>query len=154
MKRYLLLGFMTLSAICNGFAQDSTAKNVIFICEHGSFRSVVAAAAFNKMAKDQGLNIRAVARGTLPNKEINPDVLSGLKQDGFSEITPAPQKITNGELEKAIYVVTFCTLPGDYHQPVSVEDWSNFTAIENYPALRDSIQTRIKLLIDNLKKHP
>ncbi|OQP41809.1 hypothetical protein A4D02_14105 [Niastella koreensis] len=147
---------MTLLAICNGFSQDSTtSKTILFICEHGSFRSVVAAAAFNKMAKEQGLNIRAIARGTVPNKEVNPIVLSGLKQDGFSEITPVPQKISNEELGKASYVVTFCALPGDFHRPVSSEDWSTIPLVDgDYSGFRDSVLPRVRLLIGNLKKRP
>jgi arsenate reductase (thioredoxin) len=156
MKKYLLLCYIVLSAIYNGFSQDSTeSKTVIFICDHGAYKSVVAAAAFNKMAKEQGLNVHAIARGIAPAKEIAPNALNGLKQDSFSEITSTPQKLSNEELTKATYVVTFCSLPVGYHEPVPFEEWSKIPLINGYyPDFRDSVLPYVKLLINNLKSRP
>jgi arsenate reductase (thioredoxin) len=159
MKKYFLLSIMAGSTFFNGLAQDTTGinnqKTVIFICDHGAYKSVVAAAAFNKLAKEQGLNIKAVARGLVPGKEIAINALNGLKQDSFSEITPVPQKLSNEELAKATRVVTFCTLPAAYSQPLSFEDWKQIPLVNaNYPDFRDSVLPHVKLLINSLKKQP
>jgi len=37
---------------------------VVFVCEHGSAKNVIAAAYFNKLAKEQNLKMQAVSRGT------------------------------------------------------------------------------------------
>ena len=45
---------------------------VLFVCEHGSTKSTVAAAHFNKLAGERGLKLRAVSRGTNPDEEVAP----------------------------------------------------------------------------------
>ena len=40
------------------------------MCEHGAALSVVAAAYFNKMAREEHLNMHAIARGTEPQKDV------------------------------------------------------------------------------------
>ena len=57
---------------------------VIFVCEHGSAKSVVAAAHFNKLAKERNLPVRAISRGTNPDEEIAPIAASGLQADGLA----------------------------------------------------------------------
>jgi len=39
-------------------------KAVVFVCEHGAAKSVVATAYFNKLAAERGLPFRATFRGT------------------------------------------------------------------------------------------
>ena len=53
-------------------------KTIIFVCEHGSAKSVIAAAHFNDLAKTNGIPYIATARGINPDKEIPPYVRTGL----------------------------------------------------------------------------
>ena len=39
---------------------------VVFVCEHGAAKSVIATAYFNKIAAERGLRARAVYRGVNP----------------------------------------------------------------------------------------
>lgn len=55
---------------------------VVFVCEHGAAKSVVAAALFNRMAAERGLAAQAVARGTEPDTVIPAHVRDGLRADG------------------------------------------------------------------------
>ena len=41
-------------------------KAVVFVCEHGAAKSVVATAYFNTLAAERGLPFRATFRGTAP----------------------------------------------------------------------------------------
>jgi len=41
---------------------------VVFVCEYGAAKTVIAAAYFNKMATEQGLAYRAITRGTAPDE--------------------------------------------------------------------------------------
>ena len=157
MKRYIILLCLGMATFFKGWAQDSshvpTQKTVIFICDHGAFKSVVAAAAFNKMAKEQGLPVNAVARGVDPGKEIAANALNGLKLDNIPNYTLVPQKLSNEELAKASYVVALCTLPKDYNRPLHFEDWNKIPLINgNYANFRDSVLPSIRLLINNLKE--
>jgi hypothetical protein len=55
--RYLAVVAATLAS---GLASaDST---VVFVCEHGSSRSLVAASLFNRVAEERGLSVRALSR--------------------------------------------------------------------------------------------
>ena len=44
---------------------------VVFVCEHGAAKSVVAAQYFNKLAGERGLAVRAVARGAEPQADLS-----------------------------------------------------------------------------------
>src|SRR5258706_16004324 len=50
---------------------------VVFVCEHGSAKSVLAAAHFNALAKRRGLRVRAISRGTNPDQAIAAPVAEG-----------------------------------------------------------------------------
>lgn len=159
MKKYFLLSCIAVLTVFKGLSQDTTGinnqKTVIFICDHGAYKSVVAAAAFNKLAREQGLDMKAVARGVVPGREIAANALNGLKQDHFSEITPVPLKISKEELAKATYVVAFCSLPSGYNRPLSFQDWNQIPLVNgNYPGFRDSVLPHVKLLINNLIARP
>ncbi|SRR5258708_21944166 len=68
-------------------AQDSAQPGrVVFVCEHGSVKSLVATEYFNRRAKAQGVPYRAVARGTAPERTVPKAVRDGLRSDGFDEI--------------------------------------------------------------------
>ena len=68
-------------------AQQPTNKSepakVVFVCEHGSAKSVLAAAEFERMAKERGLNFFILARGTSVDPELAPSVVNGLRADGL-----------------------------------------------------------------------
>ena len=45
---------------------------VVFVCEHGSVKSLVAQEWFNRRAKERGLAVRAVSRGITPDASVPP----------------------------------------------------------------------------------
>ncbi len=62
----------------------ATAPNVIFVCEHGAAKSVIATAYFNKFAAERGLPYRATFRGTSPQDELSTRAVAGLRADGIA----------------------------------------------------------------------
>jgi hypothetical protein len=50
---------------------------VVFVCLHGSVKSVMAAAHFNRIAKERQLPFVAVARGVDPDREIPASIRQG-----------------------------------------------------------------------------
>jgi chromate transporter len=62
-----LLGVLAVRAPAIG--ADPT-RTVVFVCEHGSAKSVVAASLFDRMAKERGLPVRAISRGTTPDASV------------------------------------------------------------------------------------
>jgi hypothetical protein len=125
---------------------------VIFVCEHGAAKSVVAAAHFNKLARERGINLRAIARGTNPDKEIAPKAALGLQADGLKSSEPAPKKISTADLTGAKRVITFCLLPDGYPGEVKVESWDGVPSMdEDYGKARDWLVERINRLLEELR---
>jgi arsenate reductase (thioredoxin) len=125
---------------------------VIFVCEHGAAKSILSAAIFNKLARERGMNLRAIARGTNPDPEISPKVAAGLRADELASGEPAPKKISKADLAGARRVITFCALPDDYPGSIQVENWDSYLpAIEDYGKARDKLAERIGRLLEELK---
>jgi protein-tyrosine-phosphatase len=151
------LATLVFALSVNGQTQDAGKQTdegpvVIFVCEHGAAKSILSAAIFNKLAKERGLNLRAIARGTNPDPEISPKVAAGLKSDELASSEPAPKKISKADLVGASRVITFCVLPDDYSGSVKVENWDPvLPAIEDYGKARDKLAERIGRLLEELK---
>lgn len=123
---------------------------IIFVCEHGAAKSILAAAYFNKMARENNLGLSAIARGTHPDAELSSKIVSGLRDDGLIPTESTPTLLTQEEIEAAQRVVSFCTLPDEYRQKAVVEYWDGvFPVGEDYGRARDAILERLqKLMID------
>ena len=68
-------------------------QKIIFVCEHGAAKSVIAASYFNKLANEKGLNLQAIARGTNPDQTLSPKTVKGLMEDGLQPTESIPQKL-------------------------------------------------------------
>ena len=123
-------------------------KRIIFVCEHGAAKSIIAAAYFNKLAGEKNLNIHAIARGTNPDPELSPKTISGLHADGLTPTELIPQKLALADIESAQSIVTFCELPEEYQNKVKIEKWDNVPPVsENYEKARDTIIEQLKQLL-------
>jgi arsenate reductase (thioredoxin) len=131
-----------------GWAQVQQ-KTVVFVCEHGAAKSVVAAAHFNRLAQERGLKVRAISRGTAPDPAVPEFVRNGLKADG-AQLPPsfAPSRITPDDAASAVRVVTFdVKLPEDV-KPAQATNWTgvpNFS--DGYAPARSDIRGRVEALL-------
>ena len=106
------IAIVGLSAV-RGAAQSNAPKNpmapqtVLFVCEHGAAKSVIAAAHFNKIAKERGLPYRAVARGTAPDAIIPEGVRKGLEKSGLELTVEKPVMVGQADVNGANRVITF-----------------------------------------------
>jgi len=138
-----------LERIQNGYKENMPQNPVIiFVCEHGAAKSIVAAAYFNKLASDLGLDLRAIARGTNPDDELSPQAIKGLSKDGLTPTESAPQKLTQADMQSGQRVVTFCELPIEFQQQAIVERWDDVPLVsENYEKARDAIIEHIRQML-------
>ena len=94
-RRWLIfLGAVTALPAFQGFAQESgkaAPQVILFVCEHGAAKSIIAAAEFNRLAEQNGLPHRAISRGTNPDPAFAPGVVAGLNKDGFRVPAGKPQ---------------------------------------------------------------
>lgn len=125
-------------------------STVVFVCEHGSAKSVVAAAYFNHIAQQQALNFRAISRGTNPDPALSPVVIEGLHKDKVELTTTRPSRLTSAEASDALQVVTFCELPHEI-KAQNVEHWEVPPISEDYSKSRDAIVKKIQELIERLR---
>jgi arsenate reductase len=121
---------------------------IIFVCEHGAAKSIVAVAYFNKLATQMGLDVRAIARGTNPDQELSPQTVKGLAEDGLIPTESVPLKLTAADIDSADRIVSFCALPAEYQQQIVIERWEDVPPVsERYEKARDVIIDRIRQML-------
>ena len=128
---------------------------VVFVCEHGSAKSVIAAAEFERMAKERGVAVQVVSRGTNPDAEIGPAIRQGLHADGIDVGAAAkPIKVSAKDLEGAAKVVSFGPdLAERLPKGAKAADWSATPSPgKDYRAARDYIVKRMESLLAELPK--
>jgi protein-tyrosine-phosphatase len=122
-------------------------KTILFVCEHGAAKSILAAAHFNQLAVEKNLGLRAVARGTHPDPELSPQTITGLRTDGLTPTETSPQQLSPADFDHAERVVTFCELPAEFQNKISTERWDDIPPVsENYMAARDAILEKLHRL--------
>jgi protein-tyrosine-phosphatase len=136
-------------------AQVARPPAVVFVCEHGAAKSVVATAYFNKLARDRGLPYRATFRGTDPQAELSVSALKGLRDDGVEIPNGRPAPISPDDVEKATHVFAIgCTLPAGATASGKASSWSDVPDGQGYAPMRDAIVRHVSALLDELQKTP
>lgn len=129
----------------------SSKPMIVFVCEHGAAKSILAAAYFNKMARELGLEQQAIARGTTPDQELSQKTLEGLLEDGLTPTEALPQNLSLQEIESARRVIAFCELPEEYQPKAVIERWEDVPPVsESYEKARDAIIAHLNHLVNNL----
>jgi arsenate reductase len=124
-------------------------RTVVFVCEHGAAKSVLAAALLERLAAEQGLPLRALARGTEPEPQVTPAVVAGLAAEGIDVGAWQPRLVTRDDLAGAWRVVSFG--PGLWHllaKGTLVEVWDDVPAVaDGLQAAKATIAGRLPRLI-------
>lgn len=130
------------------------ASKVLFVCEHGAAKSIIAAAYFNKLAHERGLNLQAVARGTIPDNEVSPATIQGLQTDGLTSTELIPQKLLSAEIGSAQRVIVFGDLFNKAdHQGIEIENWNDVPPVSmDYQIARDVIMEHLTHLFAEIGK--
>jgi protein-tyrosine-phosphatase len=130
----------------------STSPEVLFVCQHGAAKSVVAARHFTKLAKARGLAIDAAAAGVEPYQAIPQNVIDGLRNDGIDDQHVPPQAVTRELLERAQLVVSFgCDLSALVKDSDRVIQWHDVPAVsDGYDAARTEILNRLQVILNDV----
>ena len=153
----LLIAALCLPILAFGQNAKTPAEappTILFVCEHGAAKSVIAAAHFDKLAKARGLKYRAVFRGTNPDPALAASAVKGLTEDGIDTRGWKPEVVTKKDLEAASAVVTLgCALPDKEAVASKTMEWNETPPVgQNYQAARDYIVKKVEGLIDELAK--
>jgi arsenate reductase (thioredoxin) len=80
---------------------------MVFVCQHGAAKSVLAAALLEHLAEDHNVPLRALARGTEPEPQVAPAVAASLLAEGIDVRAWQPQVVTREDLAKAWRIISF-----------------------------------------------
>jgi len=124
--------------------------HVLFVCLHGAAKSVLAAADFERMAKERGLPVAAESAGTEPDAEIAPPVLAALKAEGVDMAGRKPRLVTREMAAGASLVVAFgCGLGAAAPDGARIEQWEDVPPVsDGLPAARAVIRQHLEGLLD------
>jgi arsenate reductase len=129
-------------------------KKIIFVCEHGAGKSVVAASYFNKLAKERNLDFVAECRGTNPDSIVSLKTQEGLIKDDVYDANTKPTKLQLSDTTNAERIILFTTAPPGLNTKVKIENWSEIENVDaEYQKRRDAIIQKINSLLDTLEKH-
>jgi protein-tyrosine-phosphatase len=123
---------------------------IVFVCEHGSVKSLIARQWFERMAAQRRLAARAESRGLTPDSAVPPPIMERLRADGFDVTAFRPRALAPSDLEGVARLVLigveappWAARPGRV-----VEKWEGVPpASEDYEAARDELKRRIEGLL-------
>ena len=132
----------------------TTTRSVVFVCLHGSAKSVIAAQYFRRLAEESRLGVGAECAGTEPDAAIPRHVVQGLLEGGFDVGGQRPRGVTREALANAVRIVTFgCELGAIAPPGVTIERWDDVPAVsEDFKKARDVIVARLPRLLDECRK--
>jgi ketosteroid isomerase-like protein len=151
--------WMIVSDMDNGNARrpagndGPAAGRVVFVCEHGSVKSVMAAYWFNRLAAERRAPFRAISRGVSPDDAIPPAVAVNLAKDGFDVAGFTPKRLEKADLAGAAQAVAIGVDSPLFAeaQEVPLSRWSDIPpASTEYAASRDAMRARMGALLDSL----
>ena len=161
MNRLTCLTFSLLVLTIPCMAQQSKAAavpKVVFVCEHGAAKSIMAAAEFERLAKQKGVAFEIISRGTNPDAEVAGSIRQHLLEDGIDIGSAKPAKVSAKDLEGATTVVTFGPdLSSLLPKGAKLLDWSATPSpSQDYRAARERIVKQLETLVETMQKaeHP
>lgn len=129
---------------------------VLFVCLHGSAKSVIAAEYARRLAGERGIRIEATSAGLEPDTEMPDHVVRGLARDGVDVNGRQPHACTRDTLRAAQHVVALgCDVTALLDNPrdaTNVVRWDDLPAVsDGYEAARDAIVSHLRTLLDDLR---
>lgn len=152
-RSFLVAAILLLGGVAAPGQDKQENQTILFVCEHGSAKSVIAAAHFNRLAEQRKLPYRAIARGINPDPEIPQQVRVNLAQDGVDVAAWKPQLVAEKDVREATRVVTFgCKLP--FPEKITagkLAHWQDVPSTsEDYERARTVIVDKIEALLRTL----
>ena len=115
----ILRAILALMAFClaakasaaDGEEKQAPAARILFICEHGNVKSLMAASYFNQIARERHLPFLAVSRGIEPDSTtVPPVIVEGLRADGLDVAAFHPIKVNASDVDSARRVIAISVL--------------------------------------------
>src|SRR3954469_8890756 len=104
--------------------------SVLFVCLHGSAKSVIAAEQLRRLAAARGVAVEVRSAGLEPDAAVPPRVAQGLLEDGIDVRHFRPRAPAAADIAKAGTVVTFaCDLGPLAASAQRIQRWDDVPAV-------------------------
>jgi arsenate reductase len=126
--------------------------SVLFICEHGTVKSLLAALLFNEYAAQVGLPMRAISRGGVVDSVVPTWMKEKLAANQLTIGSFQPRALAKADLLEASYVVSF-DLPDAVSAgaPSPRARWDSLPpASQDFDGSQRAIKARVHQLVDSL----
>jgi arsenate reductase (thioredoxin) len=129
-----------------------SARTILFLCPHNAAKSVLAAAYFEQLARERGLDYRAASAGTSPDAAPSPAVVAMLRDEGIDVTGYRPRRLTTADLTNAHRVISLgCDLDDLDGGSVRVDRWDDVPpASQDLGASRIAIRRHLDVLMNEL----
>ena len=129
-----------------------SARTILFLCPHNAAKSILAAAYFDQLARERGLDYRAASAGTSPDTAPSPSVVAMLRDDGIDVAGHQPRRLTTEDLTSAHRVISLgCDLDDLTEGNVPVDRWDDVPpASRDLAASRAAIKRHLDALVNEL----
>jgi arsenate reductase len=123
---------------------------VLFVCLHGSAKSLIAMQHFNRLAIERGLGVRALSAGTEPDDAVPLEVVAGLRDDAIDIGDYRPLRVTADLVADAARIVSFGPDLGQLlPRGREVEQWRDMPAVsDDYVNARAAIADRVRMMFE------
>ena len=148
MHRLLALLLILFPASAGAQGPESY-KTILFVCEHGAAKSVVAAAHFNKLASERGLHVRAISRGTSPDAKVPDPIREGLRGEGLPlDAGFKPTLVRAPDVDGAARVIVFDVALPEGAQSTRLTRWDGLPAFsDGYASASGAIAAKVSMLV-------
>ena len=128
-------------------------KEILFLCQHGGAKSVIAAAHFNRLAAERGLPFVATAAAAEDPYDAVPAPVAGyLQREGFDVCELKPHHVAAEEIESAARIVAIgCNLAGAEGGEAVSDCWDDVPpASEDLEGSVAAIRRHVEALAEDL----
>ena len=149
----MMTQLLILAVLSLGQREAPAKPTVVFVCEHGAAKSVIATTYFNTIAAEKGLRARATYRGVNPQADLSVNTLKGLREDGLAVPDSKPSSISHQDVDEASVIFAIgCTLPASATASGKAASWDDVPEDKGYAGTRDAIKKHVEQLVDDLLK--
>lgn len=129
-------------------------RTVLFLCPHNAAKSVIAAAYFERLATQVGLDFQANSAGTEPDAQAASAVVEMLKAEGIDVSKHVPRHVTREDLADAFRVLSLgCDVRAMAPSEATIAYWDDVPSpSQNLTAARSSILQHIEQLVSELRE--
>ena len=126
--------------------------SIVFLCVHNAGRSQMAAGWASAIGGDR---VEVFSGGSDPASEVNPAAIAAMREVGIDIASEFPKPWTDEVIQAADVVITMgcgdaCPIfPGKRYEDWDVADPAGL-AVEDMRPIRDDIEERVKVLMDQL----